>query len=311
MVERTVSIIICTRNRAESLKPTLESIGRASVPQGWNVELLVVDNGSTDHTKSVLNETVMTNVTLRYFYEKTPGLSNARNAGIRETTGEIMLFTDDDVRVPGNWIEEMSQPILSKQTDAVAGGVVFPADIARALSQPPFSSKRSWFASTEDLSPDQPSRMVGANMAFHRRILERVPSFEVELGAGALGFHEETLFSQQLLSAGFRIMSLFNTAVEHHLDLTRLSRENLLEAARKMGRSDAFIFHHWEHHQSRLVVLRYIKALMVHSWMRFAGKLIVCSPPAIQAEMNLGFWRECLVQRRRPRKYYKNGLRRG
>src|SRR4029450_8136983 len=110
MVERTVSIIICTRNRAESLKPTLESIGRASIPQGWNVELLVVDNGSTDHTKSVLNETVMTNVTLRCVYEKTPGLSNARNAGIRETTGEIILFTDDDARVRGTGREEMGRP---------------------------------------------------------------------------------------------------------------------------------------------------------------------------------------------------------
>src|SRR4030095_8990803 len=127
----------------------------------------------------------------------------------------------------------------------------------------------------------------------------------------AVEFHEKTLFSKQLLSAGFRIMSLFNTAVEHHLDLTRLSRGNLLEAARKMGRSDAFIFHHWEHDRSRLVVLRYIQALIVHSWMRFAGKLIVCSPPAIQAEMNLAFLRECLVQRRRPRKYHKDGLPRG
>jgi len=170
----TVSIIICTRNRANSLKSTLESIGQTRVPEGWQVELIVVDNNSSDHTAAVVNGTHLTNVDLRYVNAPIAGLCHARNTGLREAGGEIILFTDDDIHVPGNWIPAMCQPILSQGADAVSGGVKFPPNVP-ALSQYPFSPLRSWFACTETLDPHKPSRMVGANMAFHRRILDRIP----------------------------------------------------------------------------------------------------------------------------------------
>src|SRR6478752_3643594 len=124
----TVSIIICTRNRADSLKFTLESIGRMTVPIEWNAELLVVDNGSTDHTSTVVSEARLNNVTLRYLSEPTPGQCHARNAGLRAAAGKVILFTDDDIRVPSNWVAAMCGPILSGEADAVAGAVVFPAE---------------------------------------------------------------------------------------------------------------------------------------------------------------------------------------
>jgi glycosyltransferase involved in cell wall biosynthesis len=309
----TVSIIICTRNRADSLKLTLESIGKAIVPPGWNVELLIVDNGSTDHTGEVVSAARLSNVCLRYVNEPTTGLGYARNTGLRETSGQIILFTDDDVRVPLDWIEGMCGPVLDGKADAVSGGVAFPSDLAFALARPPFSSRKGWFASTEELDRKSPTSMVGANMAFHRRVLDRIPGFDAELGAGALGFHEETLFSWQLLAAGYNLIGRFDVVVEHHFDTGRLTRKGIIDSAQKMGRSRAFVFHHWEHQKSRLVLPRLALCQLCRLWMRcseWMGKNAdgVVPERVLQQEQNLSFYQEYIAQSKRRHKYPLRGL---
>jgi glycosyltransferase involved in cell wall biosynthesis len=307
------SIIICTRNRADSLKPTLESVGQAIVPPGWNVELLVVDNGSSDHTQATVSAVRLYNITLRYTREPIAGLCHARNTGLRQTSGQIVLFTDDDIRVPLNWINGMCQPIVDGKADAVAGGVVFPPHITEALARPPYSSRRSWFASTEKLDRKVPKRIVGANMAFHRHVLDRVPGFELELGPGALGFHDETLFSLQLLAAGYNLVGALEIMVEHHFDLSRLTQKGMIDLARKMGRSHAFVFHHWEHQKSRLAFPRLILSHLRRLWTRYSDRIsgnatCAISVSALQAEQDLAFYREYLAQRRRPYKYPSRSL---
>src|SRR5580704_12336571 len=113
-----VSIIICSQNRAESLRLTLESIGKAAVPPGWTAELLIVDNSSSDHTRAIVTKAQLSNLTLRYIYEPKAGLSYARNAGLAAASGRIILFTDDDIHVPLDWIEGMCRPILEGTADA-------------------------------------------------------------------------------------------------------------------------------------------------------------------------------------------------
>ena len=309
----SISIIICTRNRAERLRSTLQSISKATVPQHWTVELLVVDNGSTDGTQAVVMEAQLSNMNLRYINEPMTGQSHARNTGLRETSGEAVLFTDDDIRVPSNWVVAMCEPILTGAAHAVAGAVIFPDEYSGVFSRPGLSSRQSWFASTHELDPHHPGRMVGSNMAFHRRILDKCPEFDVELGPGALGFGDETLFSSQLLAAGYKLAAVFDTSVEHYFDLTRLTREALLDAARKMGRSHAFVFHHWEHQRSRLVFPRLMLCLWRRYWAQRSERNLDKMPNRIfdrllQLETELAFYREYIVQRRREFKYPRCGL---
>jgi glucosyl-dolichyl phosphate glucuronosyltransferase len=235
----TVSIIICTRNRADSLRETLDSVALCEVPPDMVPELVVVDNGSTDHTAQVLAEVCVLNMPLRSVVEARAGLSNARNRGLAETNGEIILFTDDDVRVPTDWLEGMCRPIAAGEADAVAGGIVFPSHVDSILRLKEFRDFRGWFASTEAMSPDAPGRLVGANMAFSRRVLSVVPGFDPDLGAGASGYGEETDFSRRLLSANLRLTARFDTAVEHHLDVSRISTDRLLTMASAYARSEA------------------------------------------------------------------------
>jgi len=116
------------------------------------------------------------------------------------------------------------------------------------LAGEPYRSRRGWFAATEGISPDTPERMVGANMAFARHVLDSVAEFDTRLGPGALGFLDETLFIWRLMDAGYRLVAAFDIAVEHHFDLSRLTRKHLLSLAQRMGVSDGYVAWHW--HQS-------------------------------------------------------------
>ena len=82
-----VSVIVCTHNRAVDLEKTLQAIDEVSIPTGWEVELTVVDNGSTDRTQLVVRQAKIRNVLVRSLYEPREGLSVARNTGMAGSSG--------------------------------------------------------------------------------------------------------------------------------------------------------------------------------------------------------------------------------
>jgi len=237
-----VSVILCTRNRAGSLAHVFPSLARQVVPPGVSAEALVVDNGSADGTAALVRCQHAFGLPVRLVEEPAPGLSRARNAGLRASRGRIILFTDDDVRLPPDWLGRMSAPLLDGSADAVAGSVRLAPHLIRPWMEP---FHRATLAATDLLKPEDPGVMMGASMGFGRHVLERVPGFDVHLGAGALGTAEESLFSWQLLDAGYRIGRVESPAVEHHCEEGRLSRAAFLDAARKLGRSYAYISYHW------------------------------------------------------------------
>ena len=307
----SVSIIICTCNRAEHLRQTLEAAGRLPVPAGYECELLVVDNGSTDDTADWVQSLTLPNMPLHYVLEARRGQCYARNTGMAAARGEIILFTDDDLRFPPDWIAGMCGPILRGEADAVAGGV----KLAQHLVQPWMTlSHRGMFASTEGLDPDAPKFMVGANMAFSRRVLEQVPGFDTALGPGALGFFDESLFSWQLQAAGLRLGSALNVVVEHHPDPSRMSRTALLETQRKYGRSLAYIEHHWRHNTIKFPGLRLLlrrARLLLASLTRRGEVRRLPYPPEWQMghALTIALLDQYVQERRRPRCYARHGLR--
>ena len=99
----SVSVVICTWNRAGLLDQTLARMRELHVPAGLAWELLVVNNNCTDDTDAVAARH-RGHLPLRPVREPTPGLSNARNKGLAEARGELILWTDDDVRVDPGWL---------------------------------------------------------------------------------------------------------------------------------------------------------------------------------------------------------------
>lgn len=305
-----ISIIVCSHNRAAALENTLHAIDAVVVPSGCDAELVVVDNASTDNTSAIARQTRMEKMPVRCLFESRKGLSNARNTGIVQTRGEIVVFTDDDVAPAPNWLEQLAQPLLEGRCDGVAGGV----RLAEHLRRPWMNqTHRNWLAA-QNPAPHDTAQLVGANMGFHRSVLERVPGFDPELGAGALGYGEDTLFSMQMIEAGYRLRSASDAVVIHHLDASRLRRSAWLSAANKHGATSAYILHHWRHGVIDWPLVRFCY---------LGGKLLlrrqIQRPPPLHSEgcpawelsyvADMAACRQFVRERRRPRNYAKHGLR--
>lgn len=92
-----ISVILCTYNRAESLRDTLRILAAQRLPHGVPCELLVVDNNSSDRTRHVVEETQAAFPwPLRYLFESRQGKTYAMNHGVRESRGDVIVLTDDD-----------------------------------------------------------------------------------------------------------------------------------------------------------------------------------------------------------------------
>ena len=236
------SIIIITRNRAEHLRETLESLRSMVIPADLPTELLVVDNGSTDTTAQVVeNVRHSSPFSVQYHHEPRPGKSNACNIAIAKAEGSVLLWTDDDVRVPMDWVARLTAPILSGNAD----GVGAPVRLAKHL-------ERSWMTRThydrlaDDRFAAEPA-MIGANKAYHRRILDRIDGYDPEIGPGALGTWDDGLFFYKFKIGGYTVGHVPEAGIEHHFEPSRLLRKAWLRSGVIGGESLAYIDYHWAH----------------------------------------------------------------
>ena len=106
-----VSVIIPTFNRVDHLHQALTSLEGVKVPSGATCETIVVDNSSTDETRRMVEGFVANQPhRFRYVAEPRQGRSFALNTGMKEASGDILAFTDDDCIVPKNWLSAMGLP---------------------------------------------------------------------------------------------------------------------------------------------------------------------------------------------------------
>lgn len=120
-----ISMIICTRNRASQLASVLDSACRLIIPPGLNWEFIVVDNGSSDGTGNIVSK-YTDRLPIRCVREVNPGLSNARNCGVKEAQGKYICWTDDDVIIDPSWISAYAEAFKRHPEAAIFGGNIFP-----------------------------------------------------------------------------------------------------------------------------------------------------------------------------------------
>jgi glycosyltransferase involved in cell wall biosynthesis len=240
----TVSVILCTYNRSESLAKALASIARSTVPQSIQWEVLVVDNNSRDATRSVAEEFCRREpAVFRYLFEPRQGKSFALNAGIQAARGEILAFTDDDVTVEPTWLRNLTSS-LTEGDWAGAGG--------RTLPEKTFSAPR-WMASEDRyaLGPlamfdlgCEPLELIeplfGNNMAYRREMFEKYGGFRTELGPcpGSEIRSEDTEFGQRLLSAGERLRYEPSAVAYHAVPPDRIQKRYFLAWWFDKGRAE-------------------------------------------------------------------------
>ncbi len=207
-----ISVVVPTRNRARDAELCVRSI---LANRRDDFDLLVVDQSDRHDTQDAL-ATFRDDSRFRYLRSPTRGVSSSRNAGIAATAGPIIAFTDDDCRVPVDWIACIKE-IFDANPDAavVFGRVTVPHDVDgseryAAKFEPTTRAYKNAFPS---------ARIpwgIGANMAIRRSVYEKLGGFDPLLGPGAkYPAAEEYDLTIRVLAAGMRVINAWEVCVLH------------------------------------------------------------------------------------------------
>jgi glycosyltransferase involved in cell wall biosynthesis len=208
------SIIICTRNRCARLQLMLASIAEAEAPPGMELELVVVNDGSTDDTNAVVN-TFAAKAPFRVslVQQEGRGLAAARNRGLREAGGDLLLFLDDDCVVSREYLCEAVARFAADDRLVLRGGRVLLGDPADAPITIRTSLKKERLLSRRDPA----GFVLGANMAMTRAVADRIGPFDERFGAGGLlRAAEDTDYLVRAQVAGIAVEYVPDMIVYHH-----------------------------------------------------------------------------------------------
>lgn len=239
------SVVVCSRNRAELLRQCLDRLADQFVAGGDRYEVVVVDNGSTDGTPAVIEAWRAADPDLRRaVHEPTPGLSRARNRGVAEARGEVVLFIDDDAVAPRGWVAAHLAPY---RRDPWVSGVGGPVSLRWPDGRPRWLAPRleHWFSAldhgdraTEFPPPHGP---YGTNMSLRRSVFAAVGGFDERLGrrGRSLVSSEEGDLFGRVWAAGGSVVYEPASLVLHGVTRDRLSRRWVLRRGWAQGRSNA------------------------------------------------------------------------
>lgn len=221
-----LSIIVPTRNRVRSLKKLLDSLAAAVSPASTTIEIIVVNNASTDETRTLLKDEVAKPraQSLTVLDEPRAGKSNAVNRALSVVRGDIIMILDDDVSIDSHCLAKHLEAYRKTRFAAIQGRI-FPGKDPDGRSAHP-EWLRQYNIPLIDYGDEITAirGLTGTNMSFKREVLERVGLFDTRLGPGAAGFSEDTEFSARIRQAGFEIGYTPEAIAYHELDPERYGR---------------------------------------------------------------------------------------
>jgi glycosyltransferase involved in cell wall biosynthesis len=197
----SISVVVCTHNRAAFLRPALDSLAGQTLDKA-RYEVIVVDNGSTDETATVVRAFLANEheSTIRVIDEPVLGLGYARNTGWKAAVGEYVAFMDDDARADARWLERaLSLFEKSRPAPIAVGGQIRPW----YMSPKPAWYKdeyevRSWGRELRRLSAGE--SFSGSNMIFSQHVLREFGGFDVNVGmrGARVSMGEETVLFRRI-----------------------------------------------------------------------------------------------------------------
>ena len=240
------SVVICTRNRSAHLRRCLEALEAQTVPPE-QVEVVVVDNGSTDETPAVVEDfRRRSKYPVRWCVEERVGLSNARNRGVAEARGEIVAFLDDDA-VPGpGWLAAYVETFGATGADCVGGRIRLEWDAPRPTWLHPVLDP---LLGLVDLGERRRAFVfpwhypAGGNIAFRREVFGKVGLFDPVFGVrpGKVVGSEETDLCYRLERAGGRLLYEPRAQVAHPVAGAKLTKRWLRRRAFHAGRTACLV----------------------------------------------------------------------
>lgn len=201
-----VSIIICTFNRSKLLNLCLERIIKYSKGYENKIEIIVIDNNSTDSTFSTVKKIQELNlVNIKYIFEKNVGLSYARNSGGISAHFEWLFYLDDDALINENTLTQLFYTINNYQFDIFGGGY-----------KPYYiHPKPKWISDKYglkeivaiDIQELQKDYIEGCIMVIKKSVFNKLGGFNVLLGMKGFeyGYNEESEFIRRAKNQGYKV----------------------------------------------------------------------------------------------------------
>jgi len=236
-----ISVIICTRGRADSLRRTLSSLFSGSNLKSSNWEVIVADNDSRDHTAQICADFAdQFPDYFRYLVEEKHGKSNALNSAIAAAKGEILAFTDDDVLCPPDYIRAIRTVVQQHTAGAIQGRILLECEGGHPEWLDRHLGLTVGWRDCGDQISDLEGTLCGTNMIVRADVFQKIGGFSPELGPGIIGLGEETELSLRMREAGYRMIYAPQILVRHRLSKKRLTRAFIRKRFFQQGRAEAY-----------------------------------------------------------------------
>jgi glycosyltransferase involved in cell wall biosynthesis len=300
------SVIFATRDRGSLLTQTLAHLGRQTAGDlGW--ELIVVDNGSTDETPSVLARAAE-RLPLQALHEPSPGKNRALNRALAVARGELLIFTDDDVIADPGWIASMVAAARRWPDATIFGGRVllaFPPGTPGWLQEPLHGAMN--FARYAPPEPEGPTSHLpnGPNFAVRARALGGL-RYREDIGpqaGAAYAMGSETELIARLRAQGAAMVYVPSATVQHVVQAGQLTDRYLLGRSYRLGRGQ--VRSRQSHHEAGAFLFgapRYLWRSAATSGLQYLVTLPLGRRRRLSHGLSLLFYAGCIAEHRATRR---------
>jgi GT2 family glycosyltransferase len=240
------SVVICTRDRPETIGQALESVAGCGYP---SFDVHIMDQSTTARTRDIVlgvRERFAANRLIHYHHLDRIGLSHAINAGVRASDGDVVACTDDDVVVPADWLARIASAFeTDSHAGLIYGQVLVPDSLKEACRTGAMVVPSVRFDRRERLLARTgfKARGMGANMAIRRRLFEALGGFDEALGGGGpLRSSQDCDFAFRAYRSGMAILLVPEVQVDHYGPRTP---EQWADTLKNYGIGDGAFY--WKH----------------------------------------------------------------
>jgi len=240
-----ISIIICTYNREKYIYNALKSITENNFPHE-KYEIILINNNSTDNTESECFrfQHDFPKITFIYCVEYNQGLSYARNRGIKESSGRIIIYIDDDATVNNNYIQSYYDFFFAHPGIDAAGGPIIPVYETQKPQWMSHYTKQLItgyiYKGNKIIKFPQGSYPGGGNAAYRKEVFDKVGLFNVDLGRkgnSLVGAEEKDIFDKMTMQ-GLQFYYIPNAILYHIIPDSKLSDDYFTRLTFSIGQSE-------------------------------------------------------------------------
>jgi len=237
-----LTVLIATRNGENTLVHMLPAYCALQPPRGgW--KLVIVDNGSTDSTKNVL-QSFTDRLPLTYLFEPVGGKSRALNTGLQSIEGDLVVFADDDAVPRSDWLLHLRRAADEHPSIDIFGGLVLPrwqvVPPQWILDKVPLGPTYTLTAADLAEGPTDSFNIFGPNMAIRTRVFNKGYRFDVSFGPNGSDYPmgSESSLVQRLIREGYFAWHVRDAIVEHLIRQSQTDPSWILQRAVRYGRGE-------------------------------------------------------------------------